>query len=80
MAQEIEKLSFEQALTELEAVVRQLESGKDDLESSIAAYTRGVELRRQCEAKLNEARARIEKITLSPEGTPQTEAFESSGK
>lgn len=75
MATDIKTLGFEQALAELEAVVRQLESGKDDLDASIAAYTRGVDLRRQCEAKLNEARARIEKITLSPDGA-KTDPFD----
>jgi exodeoxyribonuclease VII small subunit len=65
---DIAKLSFEDALAELEAIVRQLEEGKGKLEDSIKAYARGALLKRHCEAKLAEARAKVEKIKLGPEG------------
>ncbi|HLI12546.1 MAG TPA: exodeoxyribonuclease VII small subunit [Alphaproteobacteria bacterium] len=65
---DIAKLSFEDALAELEAIVRQLEEGKGKLDDSIKAYARGAMLKRHCDAKLSEARARVEKIVLSPEG------------
>ena len=70
MSKEIEKLSFEEALSELEKIVRQLETGAADLKTSIDAYERGMTLKKLCEAKLKEAQGRIEKITLSADGTP----------
>ncbi len=75
-AQPIEKLSFEAAMGELEDIVRSLESGKAALEESITAYERGIALKTHCEKKLAEARLKIEKITLSPDGTPKTAPFE----
>jgi exodeoxyribonuclease VII small subunit len=65
---EIAKLSFEEALAELETIVRQLEEGKGKLDDAIRAYARGASLKRHCEAKLSEARARVDKIVLGPEG------------
>ena len=65
---DIAKLSFEDALAELETIVRQLEEGKGKLEDSIKAYARGAALKRHCEAKLAEARAKVDKIVLGPEG------------
>ena len=70
MADDISTMNFERALAELETIVAKLESGKVDLEESIKIYERGEALRKHCEAKLAEAEARIEKITLSPQGKP----------
>ena len=67
---EIAKMNFEIALAELEGIVEKLEGGKVDLENSIAIYERGRLLREHCEAKLKDAEARIEKITLRADGTP----------
>lgn len=64
----ITEMTFEQAMGELERIVRGLESGDIALEESIAAYERGAKLRAHCESKLNAAKARIEKITLSSDG------------
>lgn len=72
----IEDLPFEAALGELEQIVRQLEEGRGSLEDSIAVYERGVALKKHCEGKLREARAKIEKITISPDGSVKTAAFE----
>ncbi len=66
---EVLSLSFEDALSELEGIVRQLEAGSGTLDESIRAYERGVALRRHCEAKLQEARERVEKIVLARDGT-----------
>ncbi len=63
-------MSFENALSELEEIVRSLESGKAPLEESITAYERGMALKQHCEKKLQEARLKIEKITLGPDGAP----------
>ena len=61
-------LSFEDALKRLEAIVHRLESGEANLEESIDLYAEGDRLRGQCEARLQSAQARIEKITLTPDG------------
>jgi len=69
MNDDIAGMSFEKALAELEGIVEKLESGKVDLESSIAIYERGEALKKHCETKLRDAEARIEKITLKPDGS-----------
>lgn len=61
-------LSFEDALRELEGIVRKLESGDAPLEESITLYTRGEALRAQCTRRLADAEAKIQKLTLNPEG------------
>ena len=66
---DIPTLPFEKALQELEQIVARLESGKVDLEQSIAIYERGEALKKHCESLLKDAEARIEKITLKPDGT-----------
>ena len=66
-------LSFEAALSELEEIVRQLETGKSSLEDAIGAYERGAELKKHCEKKLTEAKARVEKINLSASGAEKLE-------
>ncbi|MGA0597279.1 exodeoxyribonuclease VII small subunit [Enterovirga sp. CN4-39] len=63
-------LPFEKALAELEDIVRQLEGGRVPLEESIAIYERGEVLKRHCEGLLKRAEARIERITLGPDGRP----------
>jgi exodeoxyribonuclease VII small subunit len=70
MTETLDTLSFEEALRELEAIVARLETGDAALDESITLYTRGEALRAQCEARLKDAQARIEKITLGPDGTP----------
>lgn len=54
-----DSLTFEKALEELEALVARMEDGKLPLEESLAAYQRGAELIKLCEAKLADAQARI---------------------
>jgi exodeoxyribonuclease VII small subunit len=73
---DVSGLSFEDSLAELEKIVRQLEEGKGGLDASIKAYERGAALKRHCEAKLKEARARIDKIVLAPDGTPTAKPVE----
>lgn len=69
-------LTFESALTELETLVRDLESGKAGLEDSIRAYERGIALKSHCEALLREAQEKIEKISVAPDGTFKTAPFD----
>ncbi len=73
---DIRKMSFEDALAELEDIVRELETGEGDLEASITHYTRGVHLKKHCEAKLKEAEARIEKITVGAGGAISAEPLD----
>ncbi len=61
-------LSFEDALAELEKIVRQLEEGGGKLDNAIGAYERGALLKKHCEEKLREARVKVEKISLGPDG------------
>jgi len=70
---EIAALSFEDALSELEQIVRRLESGGGRLDDAIAAYERGALLKRHCEAKLREAQARVDKIVIGSVGEPRVE-------
>ncbi len=69
-ANPIEGLSFEVALAELETIVRTLEQGSAPLDQSIELYQRGDALKRHCEARLKSAQARIEQISLGPDGQP----------
>jgi exodeoxyribonuclease VII small subunit len=66
----IEELSFEAALKRLEEIVRRLEGGEASLDESIELYGEGDRLRQQCEARLQAAQARIEKIQLGRDGQP----------
>ena len=70
---EIGKMSFEDALSELEEIVRSLETGKARLEDAISAYERGALLKSHCEKKLKEAQAKVEKISLGADGKVSTE-------
>ena len=65
---DLSAMSFEQAMAALEEVVGRLESGNASLEQSIELYTKGTALKAHCEAKLKDAQAKIEKITLDASG------------
>jgi len=65
---DIAGMTFEEALRALEDVVRRLESGDVPLEESIGLYERGEALRRHCQARLDAAQARIDKIVAGPDG------------
>jgi exodeoxyribonuclease VII small subunit len=70
-ADDISNLSFEQALAELERIVGQLESGQAPLEESIALYERGARLKTHCEARLEAARLKVEKIVVGRDGAAE---------
>ena len=65
---EIPSMNFEDALRALEEVVRKLESGEVPLDDSITLYERGEQLRKHCQARLDAAQARIERIVAGPDG------------
>ncbi|MEX1251896.1 MAG: exodeoxyribonuclease VII small subunit [Hyphomonas sp.] len=68
----VDKMSFEEALTELEVIVRQLETGDVELEKSIAIYERGAALKAHCDARLKSAELKVEQIVQGTNG-PATE-------
>lgn len=72
---DIAALSFEDALAELEKLVKQLEDGKAKLDDALKAYERGSFLKRHCEAKLRDAQAKIEQIAIGPDGTISAKPF-----
>lgn len=73
---DIAKLGFEDALQQLEEIVRGLESGKGRLDESIKAYERGALLKQHCERKLREAQMRIDKIVVGADGSVKAQAAE----
>jgi exodeoxyribonuclease VII small subunit len=75
---DIDKLTFEQALVELEKIVGQLESGQAPLEQSIEMYERGAALKAHCEKRLEAARLRVEKIVVGASGATGVEPAEFS--
>lgn len=66
----ISAMSFEDALRALEQVVRRLEGGEATLDESITLYEQGEKLRAHCQARLDAAQARIEKIVAGADGKP----------
>ena len=73
---DIAGMSFEEALGELQALVRTLEKGESKLDEAIACYERGAALQRHCEAKLREAQAKVDKIVIGADGTVSSEPVE----
>lgn len=67
---QIDAMSFEDAMKELEQTVAKLEHGDATLEQSISLYERGARLRAHCEQRLRTAEERVEKITLAANGEP----------
>jgi len=65
---DITAMSFEDALAELEQIVRRLEGGQVKLDDAILSYERGAQLKRHCEKKLNEAQQRVDRIVVGPDG------------
>jgi exodeoxyribonuclease VII small subunit len=70
---DITAMSFEDALAELEGIVRRLESGQVKLDEAIQSYERGAQLKRHCEKKLNEAQQRVDRIVIGSDGAVTVE-------
>jgi exodeoxyribonuclease VII small subunit len=70
---DIAAMSFEDALAELEQIVRRLEGGQVKLDEAILSYERGAQLKRHCERKLNEAQQRVDRIVIGPDGAVTSE-------
>jgi exodeoxyribonuclease VII small subunit len=61
------KLSFEDAIKELTAIVSKIEQGQIPLQDSLQQYERGMELIKHCRGILQQAELRIEKISKEEE-------------
>ncbi len=72
----VEKMSFEDALRELESIVEKLERGEAPLDESIKIYERGAALKAHCESKLKAAKLQVDKIVLKSDGDATTEPFD----
>jgi len=70
---DIAAMNFEDALAELEGIVRRLEGGQVKLDDAIQSYERGAQLKRHCERKLNEAQQRVDRIVIGQDGTVTVE-------
>ena len=73
MPADIAAMSFEDALAELEGIVRRLEGGQVRLDDAIQSYERGAQLKRHCERKLSEAQQRVDRIVVAPDGAVSAE-------
>jgi exodeoxyribonuclease VII small subunit len=71
---DIAAMSFEEALAELEQIVKRLEEGKGKLDEAISSYERGAQLKQHCESKLGEAQGRVDKIVRQGDGSLTAEA------
>jgi exodeoxyribonuclease VII small subunit len=69
----IDDLSFEEALAELQVLVKALEKGDSKLEEAIRAYERGAALKRHCEKKLREAQEKVDRIVVGTDGSLSTQ-------
>ncbi|MBI2346762.1 MAG: exodeoxyribonuclease VII small subunit [Deltaproteobacteria bacterium] len=68
-------MAFEEALRRLEEAVRHLEAGDLTLEASLAAFEEGIRWSRVCEARLTEARGKVEQLVKRASGEMATESF-----
>ncbi len=70
MTENLKNLSFEEALQELETVVRQLETGKVKLDDAVKSYEKGIMLKNLCEEKLKNAKSKIDVLVIDNNSTP----------
>tara|TARA_B100000686_G_scaffold10253_1_gene10322 strand:- start:198 stop:437 length:240 start_codon:yes stop_codon:yes gene_type:complete len=69
------ELKFEKAIQRLEKIVDDLEKGELDIDKSLEMFEEGIKMSRICSKKLNEAEAKIEKLTRNQKGELITELF-----
>lgn len=68
--------TFEEAIEELETITRQLESGSLSLDASIKAYEKGMELRKLCREKLEQAEKKLEYLERRDDGSLETKTID----
>ena len=69
------EIKFEKAMSRLENIVDELERGDLDIDKSLEIFEEGIKMSRVCSKKLNEAEAKIEKLTKGKTGDLITELF-----
>ena len=69
------EIKFEKAIQRLEKIVDDLEKGEMDIDKSLELFEEGIKMSRVCSKKLNEAEAKIEKLTKDQKGELVTELF-----
>lgn len=73
--EELNELSFEEAINQLETIVRELESGRTKLDDAVNAYEKAIKLKQLCEAKLKAAQLKIEKLEITPSDEVKSSEF-----
>ena len=71
----LDDLSFEEAMVQLENIVRELESGRIKLDEAVSAYEKAVKLKQLCEEKLKNAQLKIEKLNIGANENVTSEEF-----
>jgi len=74
------EVTFEEALSQLEALVARLEAGDLPLEEALRAFEEGVRLTRLCARRLEDAERRVHLLTRTPEGGEQEIPFDIGGE
>lgn len=69
------EIKFEKAMTRLENIIEELERGDLDIDKSLEIFEEGITMSRLCSKKLNEAEAKIEKLSKGKKGDLITELF-----
>jgi len=72
------EMTFEEALTQLEKAVEQLETGELPLERALEVFETGVKMSRLCSAKLHEVEQKVELLLNVNDGAAETAAFDSA--
>lgn len=70
------KLTFEKAMERLEEIVTAMEQGEAPLEESLALFSEGADLVKQCSTMLDKAEQQVTKLTQGADGTLKEESFE----
>lgn len=70
------KLNFEGAMERLEEIVTCMERGEASLEESLALFSEGAKLVKQCSTMLDKAEQQVTKLTQSADGIPKEVPFE----
>ena len=72
---DLKNINFEQALKELETIVRALESGTIALDDSLDNFENGIKLIRRCNLLLDNAEKKVKKLTRAETGEVVEEDF-----
>lgn len=65
-----QKMTFEESVARLDAIVRQMEQGNVPLQQALDLFSEGTQLLKSCNTMLDEAQLQVVKLVKSPDGTP----------